>query len=679
MSDLSSIDLRSLAFYARLASDPSLYGDLSPEQRRALGEGLRDRFFALSAGRAGKGEEEALFRAAVSAIDAPPVVRIDGLSLSSHPTARFQAVRFLEAEQLEAELRPLFARPSAEMPQLLAVFVDPEELSYRTFENIVPLDRLFERTPLQLSLEHRDRLDKRGDLHAYTFAIQASEATAALLASLDGLELYVPPLNAGARGGKRFIFHSALLSQALTEAFREALPKSLAKGFSHVNPVFRCNRFEPGDEKFHAHLDTPYFDAARSHVSRYTVLLYLTGGSAQPVLQLGDAVSLEAIAPMTAVIFHQRCAHEGQAYTDGRKVFLRTELVFEEDAIAHEPKIAQLFSKACYLTGESLFAPELERYARDYYDRAALAHWQGLPDRAAESEPFVHKQFRDVHFVSNGYDYWFPARALSLKEAAALALLDHFNCVVGGEAFRKRCAAEVLRGSAHDAARTLAPYNAPLPEPLFFPLDKEVLFPPSEDPDDSCCPFHYHGAFDATRCDEIIELYERAQTFARARILPAPIWMMGQEIFLDPDKFVIQSNQIHVLANEALAPVNFASCWNYGGSPANYLDVDATVDALHLLVPPLLFVERDGCWHLMLDFFRNSWMVDPQPQRVPVPKIRDIDPSEAEEQGGCPWIDAVPAELVSERRPNRRGGPWWGDDPLVQELYDYRREEEDEE
>ena len=46
-----------------------------------------------------------------------------------------------------------------------------------------------------------------------------------------------------------------------------------------MNPVFRCNRFEPGDANFHRHRDTPYYDAARRHVSRYTVLVYLTGGT----------------------------------------------------------------------------------------------------------------------------------------------------------------------------------------------------------------------------------------------------------------------------------------------------------------------------------------------------------------------------------------------------------------
>ncbi|XVQ07452.1 hypothetical protein ACQP1W_33295 [Spirillospora sp. CA-255316] len=194
-----------------------------------------------------------------------------------------------------------------------------------------------------------------------------------------------------------------------------------------MNPVFRCNRFEPGDTNFHRHRDTPYYDAARQQVSRYTVLLYLTGGSAEPALDLTGGAAIADIGPFTCVIFDQRYEHEGAPYRDGRKVFLRTELIFTDSEAAHDPEIGALFGKACYLTGESVFAPELARHADDYYDRVAAAHWDGLAPGAGR-EAFVHKRFRGVDFVANGYDFWFArSEALSLAECAAITLLDYFN------------------------------------------------------------------------------------------------------------------------------------------------------------------------------------------------------------------------------------------------------------
>ncbi|GAB7029075.1 hypothetical protein AB0G35_12335 [Streptomyces sp. NPDC021749] len=637
---------------------------------------LRDRFFALSTGEA-TDEEVARYRAEVDATDTEPTMTLDGLSISWHPTARHKSVRFVDAQRIDADVRELFARPSEGAPHLVAVFVDPRELSFRTFENIVPLDHLFTAVPLDLELADPVELGR----DAYALSLHLPDAARAGLERLDSLNLYVPPLNASSRGGERFIFHSALLAEALTKAVSAAMPEAMLDGFSHVNPVFRCNRFEPGDSNFLHHRDTPYYDAARGHVSRYTVLLYLTGGSAEPALDLVGGPAVSEIEPLTCVIFDQRYEHEGAPYRDGRKVFLRTELVFHEPEVTHDPEIGALFSKACYWTGESVFAPELARHADAYYNQVAAAHWHGLtPDETGE--PFVHKQFRGVHFLANGYDFWFPkSDALSLAECAAITLLDYFNCTIGGTAFRDLCDTAVVEAESADgtwipaflaAQRAGAAASADLPVASF---DKSVLFPDGEESDDVCCPFHDLGRFDATRFDEIVDLYERAQTFAKAHIMPAPILMLGQDVVLDPEKFVVRGNHIHILGKEPLTPVNFAACWNSGGTPDNYIDVAATVGAAHFLVPPIIFSESEDCYHLQFDFFRNTWMVKHQQSTVPVPMIRRIDEVAAEElddEEAYPWMDAVDPSLVTGASGEPARTPWWADEsPLVDELYEH--------
>ncbi|GAB2596048.1 hypothetical protein GCM10027168_31000 [Streptomyces capparidis] len=638
---------------------------------------LRDRFFALSAGRA-PAEEVERYLAEVDATDAEPAATLDGLAVCWHPTVRYKAVRFVEAERIDAGVRELFARPSEDAPHLAAVFVDPRELSFRTFENILPLDRLFAGDRLELELA--DPVELAGD--AYTFSLRLPDGARARLERLDALDLYVPPLNAASRGGDRFIFHSALLAEALTEAVAKALPQPLLEGFSHVNPVFRCNRFEPGDGNFHRHRDTPYYDAARRHVSRYTVLLYLTGGSGAPALDLTGGPALTEIEPFTCVIFDQRYEHEGAPYRDGRKVFLRTELIFTfaESEVTHDPEIGALFGKACYLTGESVFAPELARHADACYNRVAAAHWDGLAPGPAR-EPFVHKRFRGVDFVANGHDFWFPrSEALSLAECAAITLLDHFNCKLGDTPFRALCDSAVIE--AEDTAWIPAFLAARGGESALAPFDKSVLFPDPEKPNSACCPFHDSGRFDPTRHDEIVDLYTRAQTFAKAHIMPAPILMLGEDVVLDPEKFLVRGNLIHVLGKESLAPVNFAACWNFGGTPENYLDVAATVDAAHFLVPPIVFTESADCRHLRFDFFRNSWMVRHRQSTVPVPMIGDFDPGYAEDVGEAPWLDAVDPSLVAGGSGKRETDLWWADDsPLIDELYDSLGgvDEEDEE
>jgi hypothetical protein len=656
------------------------------EHRRAEMD-LRDRFFALSS----ESSEDELrrFEAKVRATHAAPLLELDGLGLSFFPSARFKALRFVEADRIDEAHRPMFARPSPGMPNLAAVFVDPEEFSYRNFENILPLDRFFAGVELELELEQRTKLGRGREAQGYQFTLRVGPQTRAALLGLDALDLYLTPQNPESRGGARFIFHSARLGEALGSAFANALPKRWMKGFSHVNPVFRCNRFAPGDAKFRRHVDTPYYDAARKHVSRYTMLIYLTGGNAgkssdghaQPVLQIGDDIAIDEIEAMTCVLFRQDQPHEGAAFVEGRKVFLRTELIFEDPNVVHDPSIAQTFAKACYFTGESVFAPELARHTHELYERAAAAHWAGPRANDDEDDPYLHKRFCEFDFVSNGYDFWFPKHGPSLQECAALAVLDVLNCKVGGQAFRKLCKTEVLRRSDRPsswipeflASQASSEDREHTPDRLFTKLDLPVLFPPPEDVDErTCCPFHAFSIWDASRNQETVDLYTRAQRFAERRLAGAAITMMGQEIFLDRDKFVIENGKIHILSERALAPVNFAACWNDGSSPANYVGVEVTIEAPYLLLPPILFVETEHARHLMLDLFRNSWMVSQSPRAVPVPKIRHLGPDDYSDEtwDTTPWIDAAsPEARVGGDEDEDQDEPWWGDSEVVRELY----------
>ncbi|WP_327090225.1 hypothetical protein OIE66_06275 [Nonomuraea sp. NBC_01738] len=616
--------------------------------------GLRDRFFALSAGDA-PAEEVALYRAEVDATDAGAAATVDGLEVCWHPSARFKAVRFIDAELIDERVRELFARPSADAPYLAAVFVDPHELSFRTFENIVPLDRLLDGVPLEMELTGRTEFAKE----AFSFSLSLPEQARERLERLDGLNLYVPPLNAASRGGERFIFHSALLAEALTAAVADALPPSVAEGFSHVNPVFRCNGFEPGDANFHLHRDTPYYDATRGHISRYTLLLYLTGGTGSPALDLVGGAALGEIGAFTCVLFDQRYEHEGSPYLAGRKVFLRTELIFAAGEVTEAPEIGALFGKACYLTGESVFAPELARHADAYYDRVAAAHWNGWGEGPAR-EAFVHKEFRGVHFVTNGYDFWFPATdALPAAECAAITLLDYFNCKLGDTAFRALCRTEVIE--AEDAGWIPEFLRDKHGQSVMTRVDKSVFFPePERSMSELCCPFHSGGWFDPTRFDEVIDVYGEAQSFAQGHILPAPILMLGEDVALDPDRFVIEGGLIHVLGAKAVTPVNFAACWNDESVPDDYVVVGARVGVERLLVPPIIYNESAGCRHLRFDFFRNSWMVDRRRATIPVPRITEEDWADPEDSRA--WRREVDEALIDDEHPLEFNDLWDDED-----------------
>jgi hypothetical protein len=125
---------------------------------------------------------------------------------------------------------------------------------------------------------------------------------------------------------------------------------------------------------FASHLDTPYYDSARSQVSKYTLLIYLTAGRNKPALRVHD-VELNEIEEMTCVIFDQSYEHEGRPFMEGDKVFIRSELVFKDKELGHNSQIASLFSEACYMTGQSVFDGDLASYAHECFERANSLHW----------------------------------------------------------------------------------------------------------------------------------------------------------------------------------------------------------------------------------------------------------------------------------------------------------------
>ncbi len=598
------------------------------------GELLRDRFFAAM-----RGAVDDRLIADVNAVDAGPVTTLRGLGLACSPTARCKLLRFVEVAAIAEGVRARFARPCAELPELAAVFVDPEELGYHDFENIIELGRLF-----RGDVAARFTVLERVANGVTRMRLKASRGLGEALARLDELGLYVRA-QGSSRGGLRFIFHSAELAATLTAAVREALPARTIKGFVHVNPVFRCNRFEPGDAPFAAHVDSPYHDGSLGHVSKYTLLVYLTGGRGDAPLAFAGGPKIREIAGMTAFVFDQRRAHEGRPYDDGRKVFLRTELVFKDADLEYSPGVAALFARACYLGGESVFAPEVAALAHAAYDRAAAAHWRELPGEGV-AEPVLHKEFRGVHFVSDGYDYWF--RGLGVIECAALALLDLLNASVGGEPFRKLCSSRVLdRGDGAWISGFLRARTGPS-EPVFARLDKEARFPALAppvngmgfpgSPDFEAEPFP--PDWDATRNPRVLEVHTLARRWAMRRVMKAPILMLGKEVFLDPERFVVEGDRIHVLSRERVGPLHFAGARFFG--PEDFIGIDVKLDALQPLVPPMFFHVTGDIVHLRCDLFRNGWMVSTRSEVVPVPRVLD---GETASPDHTPWLDAAKLDL----------------------------------
>jgi hypothetical protein len=136
--------------------------------------------------------------------------------------------------------------------------------------------------------------------------------------------------------------------------------------------------------------------------------------------------------------------------------------------------------------------------------------------------------------------------------------------------------------------------------------------------------------------------------------------ILGHEVFINESQILIQGDKIYILCDAApgldasrgtgvgsagsnnqnndnnsdplprprLPPLNFAACWANCFSSITII-VDGEVQTPELLIPPILFHEFEDGWHLVLDLFRNDWMVAVDEDKVvPLPVITNDLPEE---------------------------------------------------
>lgn len=667
--DSDTVRLRSLPFLRELQTDETRglarYKSLTTEQKRIVAVGVRDLYLAAWRGLLNDSERKLLDSLVGIVDETVGRVQAQGINISFHPSANFKVVKLIESldDTVGEEWLPYFAQVTNDGIKLFAVFVNPAELSYHNFENIIPLDRWIEskvgNDELSISLTATRQMQAGSGV--VTCKLQGSACS--LLTQLASLDLYTAPMNKATRGGDRFIFHSTQLSKALSRAVRssDALNKlsggiTAPSHFEFVNYIFRCNRFAPGDSKFTNHLDTPYYDSSRSHVSKYTLLIYLTGGVGDSVLRVQD-VAFDGIEEMTCVIFDQSYAHEGRPFHDSDKIFIRSELVFEDKTLTHNLQIASLFSTACYMTSQDVFDRELASYAHECFERANSLHW-GIEREAKQPPVYFRKSFKGMEFITNGYDYWFSkADGVELPDCGMVAVLDYLNCKITGQPFRSICSSSVIHqrfggteevwsclvSSCTDKTGGLKRLAVADVEGLFkkspdSPFVKRTVEDWYFDEDDSeeedddrdpCCPFHAFPTFDAWKNDDVQEVYKRSRKYTRKDLFGAPLLIFNQELVLNESNIAIQGDKIYFLQGpegKSIRPINFAACWN-GPPPEEFIGINGEISAPRLLIPPITIQRFDQGYHLMLDFFRNDWMVQVDGEhKIPIPVITNDVP-----------------------------------------------------
>ncbi|KAI8716630.1 hypothetical protein NCS52_00957200 [Fusarium sp. LHS14.1] len=666
-----TVRFRSMPFFSQLLEGPhgaSRYKALTPNQHKTIAIGIRDLYIAEAAGLLQQ-PEKVILRGMVDLVDQDlGATQLGGLSISFYPSKEFSITKFIENldEKIGEEASELYAQIMP-TPKLFAVFVNPADLSYHNFENIIHLDSWFESNMSSVRPEQAMSLvsatQATPSCEVFTCDLQGDMLTP--LKALSELNLYVPPLNKTTRGGDRFIFHSSILSQVLTEALQssDVLDKisggQLKSSFEFVNYVFRCNRFSTDDSHFQSHLDTPYYDSSRSQVSKYTMLINLTTGHSDPALRVED-VSFNHVREFTCTIFDQKYEHEGWPFLNGQKVFIRTELVFKDDQLEHNNEIAGLFAEACYMSWQSMFDQGLSSYANECFERANSLHW-ALEKAATRPPVYLSKQFQGMRYLTNGYNYWFlKGDGVTLKECALLAVLDYFNCKIGQKPFQSSVSSEKLEKrfeSTDDVWAILAAVEVTgetgirhlkksdvgsllktgPSKPLEWQLEDWDGEPEEleefEADGDGCCPMHSFPMFNPWKNNEIMDAYNACCDYSREKLFAAPILILDQEIVMNEGNIKITNDKVFFIRSKDGKPlprINFAACWADDTVPSEFVLVGEEIEAPGIIVPPLTFQEFAKGYQFSLDFFRNDWMVKIDEQTIPLPDVSERPEPESE-------------------------------------------------
>lgn len=343
-----------------LIKNPATFSTLSGADRLACRLVLRDMLASSDEHHAPTEADRQLIWNAASVIPAPDIPRHEGAFISFHPTRRLCFVCFIEAAQIDPAWRPHFL-PVPELPELVTAYVDPAEYHFRSTDTVLPLNPRFEGEEMAARAARIRTLAPSTD-GAWQFKLEASDALRGALLGLDGLGLYGPPMHTDTLGGELMVFRAEALASVLDGVARRVLPAFRLKRFAHVNPTFRLRRLSPGDEAVEGHHDTPFCDLSASQISRYTLRVYLTGGSAAPVISAAGG-AVERMPALDAVLIDQQHAQDIAPFVEGATVVLQAELIYTEKNLLVAPELVELFSRARSLTGDQSPEEEVELLA----------------------------------------------------------------------------------------------------------------------------------------------------------------------------------------------------------------------------------------------------------------------------------------------------------------------------
>ena len=209
------------------------------------------------------------------------------------------------------------------------------------------------------------------------------------------------------------------------------------------------------------------------------------------------------------MIFDQKYEHEGNPYLVGDKIFIRTELIFEMPCnYEFVPDVAKYFNISCYLTGQSMFEAELQKYSNQMFNHTCKLRINLATNNGQIKLQYFHKSFQNVHFITNGHNYWFEEQ-IPLKIIGKLIVLDYFNGKYENMYARNLFESKIIDIDEDDIFYFLKQQGNNLNDnnDIFSSIDKDIR-KLEELPiiNGNCCDYHV-DYFIPEQCESITKIY----------------------------------------------------------------------------------------------------------------------------------------------------------------------------
>lgn len=208
--------------------------------------------------------------------------------------------------------------------------------------------------------------------------------------------------------------------------------------FVGCNSVFRYNRFLPSDKPFKYHYDTPYVDPTNSLMSRYTILIYLSSGSNMDhgALRIipdptGNDFVVTTINEGDVFIFDQKYPHIGNPFTEGEKLFIRSELIYEMNNISECQMVADKFNSSCYyqILASKHNDVDLQKYSADLFNDVMRMR---LGKQPKMKQRITLKKHNALRYATNGSHYYFTYQETEdlhdyVSKLVPIVIHDYYN------------------------------------------------------------------------------------------------------------------------------------------------------------------------------------------------------------------------------------------------------------